>query len=112
MVLIDFSSLRKKEERETKNGDGRKLLPTTTFASITTTILQCNAINTNNDPKNSFTKFQFFNIIFKMPYYYPNEILYPDYTTFARPSDFNAHHQVYNYEKPIENTDYYMCKFS
>lgn len=45
---------------------------------------------------------------YNMPYYYPNEILYPDYTTFARPSDFNAPYQIYNYEKPVENTDYYM----
>ena len=48
--------------------------------------------------------------ISKMPYYQPTEVYYPDYNTFAQPSDFNAPYQIYNYEKPIENTDFYMCK--
>ncbi len=45
-----------------------------------------------------------------MPYYYPNEVLYPDYTAFAQPADFNAPYQVYNLEKPVDNTDFYLCK--
>ena len=46
----------------------------------------------------------------KMPYYYPNEILYPDYNAQVQPSDFGSY-QIYNYEKPVENTDFYLCKY-
>lgn len=44
----------------------------------------------------------------QMPYYYPNEVLYPDYSTFARPNDLQSQPQLYNLEKPIENTDFYL----
>lgn len=44
-----------------------------------------------------------------MPYYYPNEILYPDYNAQVLPTDFGSY-QIYNYEKPVENTDFYLCK--
>lgn len=46
---------------------------------------------------------QFYN----MPYYYPNEILYPDYNAQVLPSDFGSY-QIYNYEKPVENSDFYL----
>lgn len=45
---------------------------------------------------------------YNMPYYYPNEVLYPDYTTFAQPNDFKSPYQVYNLEKPVENTDFFL----
>lgn len=43
-----------------------------------------------------------------MSYYYPNEVLYPDYNTFAQPSDFNAPYQAYNFEKPMGTNDFYF----
>ena len=45
-----------------------------------------------------------------MPYYYPNEVMYPDYNTYPQASDFNGQVQVYNYENQIENSDYHLCK--
>lgn len=45
---------------------------------------------------------------YNMPYYYPNEVLYPDYNAYPQPNDFNSPFQVYNFEKPIDNTDYFL----
>ncbi len=47
-----------------------------------------------------------------MNYYYPNEVLYPDYNAFPQQADFSKPYQVYNLEKPVENTDYFLCKLN